>query len=73
MNQFNNDLERISNILQILSYIILVNDFNNSDLMLYLNHQDSLLDIIINQNKEIIQLLKEGENGYRENYKDDSR
>lgn len=73
MNNFDSELERISNILQILSYFILVTDFNNSDLMFYLKHQDELLDTIINQNEEIKQLLKEGENGYRKDYKDDSR
>ena len=58
MNNFDNNLERISNILQILSYQILVTDFNNSDLMKYLKHQDNLLDTIIEQNQEIIKLLK---------------
>lgn len=58
MNNFDNNLERISNILQILSYQILVTDFNNTDLMKYLKHQDNLLDTIIEQNQEIIKLLK---------------
>ena len=57
-NNFQNNLELISNILQILSYVILVNDFNNTDLMKYLKHQDELLDKIIQQNEEIINLLK---------------
>lgn len=60
MNDFDINLEKISNILQILSYQILVNDFNNTDLMQYLRHQDNLLDIIIKQNNEIINLLKGG-------------
>ena len=60
MNSFDNNLEKLSNVLQILSYIILVNDFNNNDLMKYLQHQDELLDKIINQNEEIIKLLKGG-------------
>lgn len=60
MNNFENNLERISNILQILSFQILVNDFNNTDLMSYLRHQDELLDKIIKQNSEIIKLLKGG-------------
>jgi len=59
MNEFERNLELISNILQIKSYEILVNDFNNNDLMQYLKHQDKLLDTIINQNKQIIDLLKE--------------
>lgn len=60
MNNFDKNLETISNVLQILSYQILVNDFNNTDLMQYLRHQDNLLDIIIKQNNEIINLLKGG-------------
>ena len=60
MNTFDNNLEKISNILQILSFQILVEDFNNNDLMQYLKHQDELLDKIINQNEQIIELLKGG-------------
>ena len=56
----NNNLEHISNVLQIISYLILVTDFNNNDLMQFLQHQDKLLDKIINQNEEIIKLLKGG-------------
>lgn len=63
MNDFDKNLERISNILQILSYEILVTDFNNTDLMQYLKHQDDLLNKIIRQNEEIISLLKGGKNG----------
>lgn len=55
-----NNLEYVSNILQILSYIILMTDFNNNDLMKYLQHQDKLLDVVIKQNEEIIKLLKGG-------------
>lgn len=72
MNDFDKNLERISNILQILSYQILVTDFNNTDLMEYLKHQDNLLNKIINQNTEIIQLLKEGNNGYRKDNTENS-
>lgn len=60
MNNFESNLERISNILQILSFQILVEDFNNTDLMKYLAHQDELLDKIIEQNKEILKTLKGG-------------
>lgn len=60
MNDFDNNLDRISNILQILSFQILISDFNNNDLMNYLKHQDQLLDKIIKQNDEIIRLLKGG-------------
>lgn len=58
MNNFENSLEILSNLIQLKSYEILVNDFNNTDLMKYLKHQDALLDKIINQNQEIINLLK---------------
>ena len=36
----------------------LLEDFNNQDLMVFLEHQDILLNKIIEQNKEIINLLK---------------
>lgn len=58
MENFDKNLEILSNLLQIKSYEILVNDFNNNDLMQYLKHQDNLLDKIISQNEEIINLLK---------------
>lgn len=58
MNDFDNTLELLSNILQIKSYEILVNDFNNNDLMNYLKHQDKLLDKIIEQNNKIIEQNK---------------
>lgn len=57
MNESNN-LEDLASVLQILSFLILANDFNNTDLMKYLAHQDELLDKIIKQNEEIINLLK---------------
>lgn len=60
MNNFENNLDFLSNILQIKSYEILVKDFNNTDLMKYLKHQDKLLNTIIEQNKTIISLLKGG-------------
>lgn len=65
MNNFEKNLEILSNLVQLKSYEILVNDFNNTDLMKYLKHQDMLLDKIINQNEQIIELLKGGQNGYR--------
>ena len=52
-NNVEKNLEILSNLLQIKSYEILVNDFNNVDLMKYLRHQDDLLDKIIKQNEEI--------------------
>lgn len=63
----NNNLEDFSNVLQIVSFLILVEDFNNTDLMKYLKHQDELLDTIIKQNCEIISLMKGGNNGHRRN------
>lgn len=54
------NLEYFSNWLQIFSFLILIEDFNNTDLMKYLKHQDDLLDKIIKQNDEIISLLKGG-------------
>lgn len=53
-----NNLENFSNWLQIFSFLILIEDFNNTDLMKYLEHQDNLLDKIIQQNKQIIEALK---------------
>lgn len=46
-----------ANIAQLESYKILLNDFDNSDLMKYLEHQDNLLDTIIEQNKQILEKL----------------
>lgn len=66
MNNFEHNLENLSNSLQILSFLILISDFNNNDLMKYLQHQDKLLDKIINQNREILQLLKGGNNNARD-------
>lgn len=63
MNNFDRNLEFLSNFVQLLSFKILVEDFNNTDLMQYLEHQDSLLDKIIKQNEKIISLLKGGNNG----------
>ena len=65
-------LSAMANFAQLESYNILLNDFNNYDLMGYLNHQDQLLDKIIGQNNEIIQLLKEGNNGHRKNNTENS-
>lgn len=55
-----NNLENFSNWLQIFSFLILIEDFNNTDLMKYLKHQDDIMNKIIEQNKQIITLLKEG-------------
>ena len=53
-----NNLENFSNWLQIFSFLILIEDFNNTDLMKYLAHQDDLLNKIIDQNNELITFLK---------------
>ena len=60
MDNFEKNLEILSNLLQIKSYEILVNDFNNTDLMKYLKHQDDLLSKIIEQNEQILKTLKGG-------------
>lgn len=60
MENFEKNLEILSNLLQIKSYEILVNDFNNTDLMKYLKYQDELLSKIIEQNEQILKLLKGG-------------
>ena len=55
-----NNLDLTSLILQLYSLILLIQDYNNSDLMQELQRQDSYyLEKIIKQNKEIITLLKE--------------
>lgn len=62
MNNFENNLNFFANMLQIMSYNILLHDFNNHDLMEYLKHQDELLNKVISQNEEIVALLKGGKN-----------
>ena len=57
----NNFNESFSLALQILSYMMLLGDANNNDLLRYLQHQDNdLLNKIIEQNEEIIELLRGG-------------
>ena len=53
-------LNVMANWAQLQSYDILLKDFNNNDLMEYLKHQDELLNKIIDQNEQIIKLLKGG-------------
>jgi len=56
----NNNLDKGSFLLQLYSLLIIMKDFNNSDLMNELQRQDKeYLEKIIEQNKEIIKLLKE--------------
>ena len=60
----NNSINNVSLLLQVLSLQILFQDYNNSDLMQELQHQDrNYLEKIIEQNNEIIKLLKGGKNG----------
>lgn len=55
-----NNVDNISLILQALSLEILFKDFNNTDLMNELQRQDSeYLQKIIDQNEEILKILKE--------------
>lgn len=57
-----NPVDNISLILQALSLQILFQDYNNVDLMQELQKQDKeYLEKIIEQNKEIISLLKGSE------------
>jgi len=59
----NNKIDITSLLLQALSLEILFRDYNNSDLMQELQKQDKeYLEKIINQNNEILTLLKEGKN-----------
>ena len=59
----NNIVDNLSLVLQALSLQILFQDFNNTDLMQELQKQDKeYLEKIIEQNKQIIQLLKERSN-----------
>ena len=58
-----NNLDATSLILQLYSVILLLQDYNNRDLMQELQTQDEkYLKKIINQNEEIIKLLKERSN-----------
>jgi len=57
----NSNLDLSSFILQFYSLILLIQDYNNTDLMQELQNQDTnYLEKIIKQNEEILKLLKEG-------------
>jgi hypothetical protein len=63
----NNVVDNLSLVLQALSLQILFQDFNNTDLMQELQNQDSnYLQKIIQQNDEIINLLRKEDNNARE-------
>lgn len=56
----NNSVDLTSLLLQLYNLILLIQDYNNTDLMQELQRQDSeYLEKIIKQNNEIINLLKE--------------
>ena len=58
-----NNLDITSLVLQVYSLVILLQDYNNNDLMQELHLQDEMyLKTIIKQNNEIIKLLKERNN-----------
>ena len=56
-----NNLDMASLVLQVYNLVLLMQDFNNTDLMQELQRQDKeYLEKIIQQNNEIISLLKKG-------------
>ena len=62
------NIDNISLLLQALSLEILFKDFNNSDLMQELQNQDSnYLQRIIEQNKEILSILRKDNDGKTNN------
>ena len=62
-----NNLDMTSLILQLYSVILLLQDYNNKDLMQELQLQDEkYLKTIIKQNEEIISLLRKEDNNARE-------
>lgn len=64
------NLDLTSLILQLYNLILLLQDFNNSDLMKELQKQDSeYLEKIIKQNEKIIELLEGREKDERVNRK----
>jgi hypothetical protein len=61
-NSFYYWLSVVANMCQLESYEMLIKDAKNNELMQYLQHQDTdYLETIIDQNKQIIDLLKERE------------
>ena len=58
----NNSVDLTSLLLQLYNLVLLIQDYNNTDLMQELQKQDSeYLEKIIKQNEQIIALLKERE------------
>lgn len=61
-NSFYFWLSVVANMCQLESYEMLIKDAKNNELMQYLQHQDTdYLETIIDQNRQIIDLLKERE------------
>lgn len=59
----NNSVDLTSLLLQLYNLILLIQDYNNTDLMQELQTQDEVyLKKIIEQNKQIIELLERREN-----------
>lgn len=69
-DNFNNTLSNFANILQLANFSMLLEDANNNDLLKYLQHQDNDLlakiieqnEVIIEQNKKLLKLMKGGIN-----------
>ena len=62
----NNQLDLASLILQIYNLILLMQDFNNSDLMQELQKQDTeYFETIIKNQEEILSLLRKEDNNAR--------
>ena len=62
----NNFINNSSFLLQLYSVMLLIQDFNNTDLMQELQNQDNnYLKKIINQNEQIIDLLRKEDNNAR--------
>ena len=61
-----NNLDMASLVLQAYNLVLLMQDFNNTDLMQELQNQDSnYLQKIIQQNEEILTLLRKEDNNAR--------
>ena len=64
----NNNINNLSLILQMISLELLFQDYNNSDLMQELQRQDKeKIEKIIAQNNAILECLKGGTNGRKDN------
>ena len=67
----NSIVNNLGLVLQALSLEILFEDYNNRDLMQELQKQDTMyFEKIINQNEQIINLLKKGEKNGRKSNKE---